>query len=257
MTDRAPATRQASFQRANDESRERLASLISTLTPTQLTIDLGEGWTVASALGHMGFWDRWQAARWTEMLAGRWTADDASIIAAEHLANDALHPYWAGIDTSDIPALALEAATKLDSLIASAPDALVDALEGTSSAYLLHRHRHRGDHLDHIERSIAAAEAAVQGVGGPTAASTAARPLDRSFIERNAEGRRRMADLVGPSLPPTWPARPSRAKRAAGVWPRSWGISLSGIGRWRRAGVLRRRPLETEAPSSPSAFRAG
>jgi hypothetical protein len=62
------------------------------------------------------------------------------------------------VSTRTIPALALDAAIKLDALIASAPDSLVDALEGTPRAYLIHRHRHRGDHLDHIERSIAAAE---------------------------------------------------------------------------------------------------
>lgn len=173
MTDR-------SFQHANDESRERLARLVETLTPSQLEIDLGEGWTAASALAHAGFWDRWQAARWTEMLAGRWSAQDDSVIEAEHLANEALHPYWAGIDAKDVPALALEAATKLDALIASAPDALVDAIEGTPSAYLLHRHRHRDEHLDHIERTIAA-------VAGP---------LDRSFVEKNAASRRRMASIV-------------------------------------------------------------
>ncbi|HEX7498021.1 MAG TPA: hypothetical protein VF344_06120 [Candidatus Limnocylindrales bacterium] len=153
MTDR-------SFEHANDLSRERLAGLILTLTPTQLAIDLGEGWTVASALAHTGFWDRWQAARWTEMLAGRWTAGEEAVLAAEHLANEALHPYWAGIDATDIPSLALDAATTLDALIASAPDEVVDTLDGTPSAYLVHRHRHRGDHLDQIERGIAAAEAA-------------------------------------------------------------------------------------------------
>jgi len=46
-----------SFERANDESRDRLARLAATLTPTQLHVDLGEGWTVSSALAHMGFWD--------------------------------------------------------------------------------------------------------------------------------------------------------------------------------------------------------
>ena len=86
MTDR-------SFQDANDQSRERLARLVATLTPAQLAVDLGEGWTVASALAQMGFWDRWQAERWTEMLAGRWSAEDDSVIAAEHLANESLHPY--------------------------------------------------------------------------------------------------------------------------------------------------------------------
>jgi hypothetical protein len=154
MTDR-------SFEQANDESRRRLAGLISTLTATQLAIDLGEGWTVASALAHTGFWDRWQAARWTEMLAGRWTADEEAVLAAEHLANEALHPYWAAIDSTDIPSLALDAATALDALIARAPDEIVDAIEGTPSAYLVHRHRHRGDHLDQVARGIAAAETAI------------------------------------------------------------------------------------------------
>ena len=147
---------------------------------------------MASALALAGFWDRWQAARWTEMLTGRWTADDSSVIAAEHLANDALHPYWAGIDTPDIPALALDSATRLDALIGGAPDAVVDELEGTPSAYLLHRHRHRGDHLDQIERAILAAE---------SAAGPAPLPVDRSFIERNAESRLRLADLVGRLTP--------------------------------------------------------
>jgi DinB superfamily len=174
MTDR-------SFQRANDESRERLASLISTLTPTQLAIDLGEGWTVASALAHTGFWDRWQAARWAEILAGRWTADDASIIAAEHLANDALHPYWGGLDATDVPALALEAATTLDALVVSAPDALIDAVLAGPSAYLVNRFRHRGEHIDHIERSLAAAAPA---------------PVGRDFVERNAASRKHLASLV-------------------------------------------------------------
>ena len=188
MTDRAPAPRgRASFQRTNDESRERLARLAAALTPTQLRVDLGEGWTVASALAHMGFWDRWQAERLAEMLAGNWSAADESVLAAEHLANEALHPYWASIDAEGIPALALDAATRLDALIATAPDATVEALEGGPSAYLLHRHRHRGEHMDHIERVLAAAGQALPAEDGPA---------DRSFVERNAASRRRLASVV-------------------------------------------------------------
>jgi uncharacterized damage-inducible protein DinB len=183
MTDRAPVPEgRASFEHANDRSRERLAHLVATLTPAQLAVDLGDGWTVASALAHAGFWDRWQAERWTEMLAGEWSAEDDSVIASEHLANAALDPYLAGIDAANIPALALEAATRLDELIARAPDAMVDALEGGPSAYLLHRHNHRGDHLDQIERGL-------------EAAALAATP-DRTFVERNAASRRRIASIV-------------------------------------------------------------
>jgi uncharacterized damage-inducible protein DinB len=175
-----------SFQRQNDESRERLARLAATLTPTQLSIDIGKGWTVASAVGHMGFWDRWQEDRWEDMLAGRWTADSESVLAAEHLANEALHPYWAGTTSTDVCALAVEAATRLDALVASAPDALVGSLEGTPISFLLHRHRHRNEHLDHIERSIAAA--------ADRAAAAAAD--GQSFAERNAASRRRLAAVV-------------------------------------------------------------
>jgi len=182
MTDHAPVPEgRSGFERANDESRARLAHLVKTLTPTQLEIDLGEGWTVASALAHTGFWDRWQAERWTKLLDGTWSGDDDSVIAAEHLANEALHPYWAGAAAEDIPALALDAATRLDALIASAPDALVARILASPSAYLVKRFRHRGEHVDHIERGIAAAASA---------------PLERDFVAKNTASRKRLAALV-------------------------------------------------------------
>jgi hypothetical protein len=178
MTDR-------SFQRANDESREHLARVVGNMTPDKLAVDLGGGWTVASALAHTGFWDRWQAERWAEMLAGTWSAADDSVIAAEHLANLALDPYWAGIGPDEVARLALESAERLDLLIASAPDAVVEAIEGTPSAYMVNRHQHRGEHLDQIERGIAAA------------ARPGAQVVDGSFVERNTESRRRMSSLLG------------------------------------------------------------
>jgi Flp pilus assembly pilin Flp len=177
MTDR-------SFQRANDESRERLALLVAKLTPTQLATDLGEGWTVASALAHTGFWDRWQAGRWTQMLAGEWHAQDESILEAEHLANDSLHPFWAGIAATDVPSIALEAATRLDALIATAPDDLIDEILAGKSAYLVNRFRHRGDHLDHIERTLAAV--------APLAA-----PIDDGYLARNEAALTRLRATLG------------------------------------------------------------
>ena len=224
MTDR-------SFQRANDESRQRLARLVAMLTPATLEVDLGEGWTVASALAHTGFWDRWQAERWTEMLAGRWTADDESVIGAEHLANSSLHPYWSGVTAENIPALAVEAATSLDALIASAPDAIVDALEGTPSAYLLHRHRHRGEHLDQIERSLAAAV-----------------PLDRSFVERNAESRRRLAGILGRLT------AEDLARRTAATDEGSWTVAqvLGHLAFWDRSMETRWLMAQAAAPDGGS-----
>ena len=40
---------------------------------------------------------------------------------------------------------------------AGAPDSTVVQLEGGPSAYLLHRHRHRDEHIDHIRRALAVA----------------------------------------------------------------------------------------------------
>ena len=116
MTDR-------SFERANDESRERLARLAVTLTPNRLAVDLGGGWTVASALAHMAFWDRWQAERWRAVLEGEWLADDRSVITSEHLANIGLDPILMRVESDGLPAEAVQAAEVIDRLIASAPDA--------------------------------------------------------------------------------------------------------------------------------------
>jgi hypothetical protein len=143
-----------SHERANDESRAELAALISGLTHEQLRTDLGEGWSVLSHLGHLGFWDRWQGERWRAMLAGSWTADGASIMDAEHLANEALAPYLATIETAEVPTLALEAAAFVDQLIARAPDALVEQVRASPDQFLLDRHRHRREHLGWIERDI-------------------------------------------------------------------------------------------------------
>lgn len=143
-----------SHERANEASRAELAALVAGLTQNQLRADLGEGWSALSHLAHLGFWDRWQGERWRLMLAGSWTADSASVLTAEDLANAALAPYWAAIETADVPALALEAAVIVDQLIAQAPDSLVTLLHAGPNEFLLHRHRHRREHLHWIRRDL-------------------------------------------------------------------------------------------------------
>jgi hypothetical protein len=141
-----------SHERANEESRAEVADLVARLTRPQLRADLGEGWSVLSHLAHLGFWDRWQGERWRSMLAGSWTADDASVLDAEDLANEALAPYWAAIESADVPSLALVAAAAVDRLIAQAPDSMVAQLHESPNQFLLHRHRHRREHLGWIKR---------------------------------------------------------------------------------------------------------
>jgi len=91
------------------------------------------------------------------MLAGTWTSDSTSVLDAEDLANEALWPYWAAIQTADVPALALEAAVVVDQLIARAPDSMVAPLLDSPDQFLLHRHRHRREHLGWIKRDLQSA----------------------------------------------------------------------------------------------------
>lgn len=141
-------------ERANEESRAEVADLVAALTRPQLVADLGEGWSALSHLAHLGFWDRWQAERWRSILAGTWRAESASLLDAEDLANEALWSYWAAIRTADVPPMALEAAVVVDQLIARAPDSLVAQLDGSPDQFLLHRHRHRREHLGWIKRDL-------------------------------------------------------------------------------------------------------
>lgn len=172
------------YIQANDESRQRLAELVETMTPARLATDVGGGWTVATAIGHMAFMDRWHGARWERMLAGEWSADSASVREAEHLALETMEPFWPRVSSTGLPDVALEAASRVDDLIAGAPDDLVNDLKGTPYEYLLHRFSHRNEHIDQIERALIRAEAAA-----------AAEVPDLSFVERNQASLDRLRQL--------------------------------------------------------------
>ncbi len=142
------------YRAANDESRTRLRTVLGALAPDDYGRSVGGGWTIASVVGHMGFWDRWQAARWRDMLAGRRLGPAVDIVPAEDLANVALEPLWGVVDAAAVGRIALDAADELDATIASAPPEIVAALEDTPNDYLLRRDRHRNEHLDQIDRAL-------------------------------------------------------------------------------------------------------
>jgi hypothetical protein len=43
----------------NTQERERLRTLVTRITDEELSLPLGEGWTIAVALAHLAFWDQW------------------------------------------------------------------------------------------------------------------------------------------------------------------------------------------------------
>jgi hypothetical protein len=226
MTDRG-------YERLNDASRDRLARLAGSLTGAQLEIDLGGGWTVASAFGHMAFWDRWQAVRLDHMVGGSASLDHDSVVMVEHLANEALAPFLAETTPPEAPAMAVAAAQRLDGLIARLPEDLVRSLLGTADDFLLKRHRHRTEHLDQVERGIELAGEAMPG---------------NTFAERNAASRALMAAVVARLAPddlalPTEPTEEG-SWTVAGVLGHVMFWDRSMEARWRAA-------LGAAGPSDP------
>lgn len=147
MTDRTYAT-------TNAEATAALRTLVGSLGDTDLATDLGGGWTVSMALAHLAFWDGWHLARWhhaasTGLVAPPPVADEVS-----GRANEALEVTWRALAPDRAAALALDAATEVDALVAGLADASVDAARQAGGANLVERWPHRQDHIGQIRRAL-------------------------------------------------------------------------------------------------------
>ena len=135
----------------NQVARERMNRVTVSLSDTELARALGGGWTIASALVHLAFWDRRQTAllqRWKAQGVAPAPSDPDSINAAVECLAEAI-PLRAAIS------LALSAAEAVDAEVRSLPADLVAAIEAAGYPNLLRRSVHRNAHLDDIERVLA------------------------------------------------------------------------------------------------------
>jgi DinB family protein len=140
---------------ANQRSLERLRQLVARLDEQALATSMGEGWTVATGLYHLGYWDRFVAARWHHAAE----VGAASPVAFEkhvsELMNQALTPIWAALPPGPAGAVALEAAEACDALVASlSPESVADT-HAVGRPKMVDRSHHRDQHLDQIERALA------------------------------------------------------------------------------------------------------
>src|SRR4051794_93395 len=104
---------QTDINAANDTGLARLEAVVSRLTPADLDIDLGDGWTVATALAHATFWDRRAA-----ILLGRWeqgmVLEHENIEWYDHVLNEVIEPMITILPSSETPRLVLEAARMIN-----------------------------------------------------------------------------------------------------------------------------------------------
>jgi hypothetical protein len=146
-----------SYVDENRAQRARLEALVGRLEDRDLSRPLEAGWTVAAVLAHLAFWDyrivtlldAWGAD-------GRGTPPPAYDQAAVDWINDAGKPLCLALPPQAAARLAVEAAGAADERVAGLSDAVLAANAAAGSPISVHRAEHRREHLDEIERGLAA-----------------------------------------------------------------------------------------------------
>lgn len=131
-------------------STQRLEKLVAGLSDADLRLDLGNGWSVTTALGHLAFWDREQRLNLAAWQQGTPPADGDDSV------NETLGPILSALEPRAAVELALAAAGELDQASEAISDELRRTILGSEHDYVLHRARHRDEHVEQIERALAA-----------------------------------------------------------------------------------------------------
>ncbi|MGH7413681.1 MAG: DinB family protein [Candidatus Rokuibacteriota bacterium] len=146
-----------SYMAENQTQLTRLRTLVDRLGDRELSRPLEAGWTVAGVLAHLAFWDyrvvtlldAWGAD-------GRGTPPPAYEEAAVNWINDAGKPLCLALPPRTAARLAVEAAVAADERVGALADAVLAANAAAGSPIGVRRAEHRREHLDEIERALAA-----------------------------------------------------------------------------------------------------
>jgi uncharacterized damage-inducible protein DinB len=140
-----------SYVERNEVVRERMRQMVARLSEEDLARPLEHGgWTVGATLAHLAHWDRHVLAT-----VERWDREGIKDLPTDANAvnQDAL-PHWLAMSPREAAREALEAAEALDRKLAALPPEQVSGILALGRPRLLDRSRHRGEHLDQIERAL-------------------------------------------------------------------------------------------------------
>jgi uncharacterized damage-inducible protein DinB len=143
-----------SYVESNRQALDRLRTLVERASDDDLARPMPKGWTVASVLGHMAFWD----LRIVTALE-RWGPDGSGPFPtyyddAVDWINDAAKPIISALEPRAAARVAIEAAEAADAAVAAMADELLEKNETTGLYINTDRADHRGEHLDEIQKVL-------------------------------------------------------------------------------------------------------
>ena len=148
----APLAVDRSYIAENAAELRRLRTLVERLSDADLARPTPGGWTVASSLAHVAFWDQrilFWLDRWEHGQAPR-RLDEADV----DWINDAGKPLCLALPPGVAARLTVEIAEQVDRRLATLTDERIAANTAAGEPLFLARAHHRKTHLDEIERVL-------------------------------------------------------------------------------------------------------
>ncbi len=138
------------FVAENAKERERLRSLVERLTDKELSLSLGNDWTIAVALAHLSFWDQRIL-----FLMRKWKKSGVEPSSIDiDVTNDSLLSLWLALPPQKAANLAISSAEAIDRELEEASSDFITEIEGLGEKFRLYRSIHRKLHLDQIEEVL-------------------------------------------------------------------------------------------------------
>ena len=130
----------------NRLATNQLRDLVNRLSEKELSLPMGEHWTVSIALAHIAFWDQRvihviELAERTKVLSAPFIDDQI---------NDILLPFLRAIPPRESARIALMTAEALDQKIEHCAPALADEMLALNNRLVM-RAPHRTEHLNKVE----------------------------------------------------------------------------------------------------------
>src|SRR5580704_4710633 len=136
----------------NASECERLLKLVRTLTDADLTHPIPGGWTVATKLAHLAFWDQHILARLKTAQRSGFQLLSLSPLFDE--INAAVRTLSEAIPPRAAAELAVAAAEAVDRLLETITPELRQSIAANGGERFLNRALHRRGHLDQIEQAL-------------------------------------------------------------------------------------------------------